>query len=435
MSTLNFKIEYFVSKDAEKTYIKIPFTVPYGAESVEISYSYEGQNVRPEPFGEKNVIDLGLVDNLGNDISATGSAHRSLFVSETHSSCGAKKTALAEGVWHILLGAYMVKKSGVTVSYNVKINLKVPRWLRGDTHLHSTNSDGNSTYLQLAKKAKRRNLDYIIFTDHNNTFSGSLPDIKGLTMIKGVEFTHFKGHFNFLGAEKPYSGTYAINSFEEFEEKCEEAKKNGALRVINHPVSPCPWEWTTDFDYDGIEVWNGSAVFIKDTFDNLKIWDSELKKGKNLFAVGGSDYHRFSFPFAMPTTAVFADSRAESDILSAIKSGKTSILFKPNTPLAYIEKISETEIKVTCERLKRGRTLVILSENGEMFKHKAKRTASFSITLPAENSRYFRAEVRRKPPFKLALLDYLISGKTRPNEKNYFCKESHEVITGAVFFK
>ena len=50
-------------------------------------------------------------------------------------------------------------------------------WLRGDCHLHTTNSDGNRTPEQLYEMLYQRGLDFAFITDHNcNTNADADPN-------------------------------------------------------------------------------------------------------------------------------------------------------------------------------------------------------------------------------------------------------------------
>lgn len=50
-------------------------------------------------------------------------------------------------------------------------------WLKGDTHLHTCNSDGKLTPGQLVEACQQAGLDYAIITDHNyNTVKASYTD-------------------------------------------------------------------------------------------------------------------------------------------------------------------------------------------------------------------------------------------------------------------
>ena len=55
--------------------------------------------------------------------------------------------------------------------------------------------------------------------------------------------------------------------------------------------SLCPWLFEFEgIIYDAVEVWNGPMR--KDNLKAVKWWDDQLKQGRRLPAIGGSDYHR-----------------------------------------------------------------------------------------------------------------------------------------------
>jgi DNA polymerase (family 10) len=58
--------------------------------------------------------------------------------------------------------------------------------MRGDLHMHTTESDGRATLAEMAEAARERGLDYIAITDH----SKSLAMTKGLDEKRAVAFAH-----------------------------------------------------------------------------------------------------------------------------------------------------------------------------------------------------------------------------------------------------
>ena len=102
------------------------------------------------------------------------------------------------------------------VSFEVTLEHKERRLLKGDLHTHTLASDGVHTLEELAWKAKRNGLDFVAVTDHNQMVStDALPRLPGVTMIPGVEWTHYQGHANFLGVDQPYDEPFATNTPEE----------------------------------------------------------------------------------------------------------------------------------------------------------------------------------------------------------------------------
>ena len=107
---------------------------------------------------------------------------------------------IAAGTWQVIVGAYKVAPEGVTVRYEVTLTEKQMRRFQGDTHMHTTGSDGVLATAELVDLCRRQRLDFAIITDHNN-YSGNdhLPAPSDMTVIPGAEWTHYNGHAGFLG--------------------------------------------------------------------------------------------------------------------------------------------------------------------------------------------------------------------------------------------
>jgi hypothetical protein len=124
-----------------------------------------------------------------------------------------------------------------------------------------------------------------------------------------------------------------------------EAVAAGAFVSVNHPkpFGP-PWEYPTVRSFHAVEVWNGpwavNALAVE-------FWESRLRAGARLTAVGGSDTHllrardpdaRHSQRLGMPTTWVDAGARLDPDtILDALRGGRTFVSASPAGPQLYLE--------------------------------------------------------------------------------------------------
>src|SRR5205085_12034629 len=134
---------------------------------------------------------------------------------------------LTPGRWHVMLGLYKIAPDGCSYRVEVAIatepghapagafpapeaELPASRppapfapWLRGELHCHTWHSDGDGSPLERVELARERGLDFLAVTDHNTTSSqhelAGLRD-PGLILIRGVEITTFKGHFNAWGS-------------------------------------------------------------------------------------------------------------------------------------------------------------------------------------------------------------------------------------------
>ena len=284
---------------------------------------------------EINIIDLGLIAPDGAQVGVSGSDKSEIFLSETTATPGYHPWPLVPGEWRILVGAYQIALEGVTVTYELKFTPKRMRLFKGDLHTHTIASDGVLTLDQLAQHALRHGLDYLAVTDHNQMVAANeLPRLPGLTLIPGLEWTHYQGHANFLGLDRPYDEPFYTNSLEETQARFSTARARGALITINHPFDSC---CVFRFDlnalpFDCIEIWNGPMR--ESNLKAVSLWHSLLLKGRKIPACGGSDYHRDQ-PFQFlggPTTCVYAASSSPSDILSALKNGHAYITFAPEGP-------------------------------------------------------------------------------------------------------
>ncbi len=114
----------------------------------------------------------------------------------------------------------------------------------------------------------------------------------------------------------------------------------GGFAVVNHPFyRSTPWidfDWTS-YDYDAIEVFNGSVGFA--SFDRAA-YDAYLcdrLAGRRVTAVGGSDNHRTPLPFdepistsagpplGVPMTSVYAPRLQWDAIMRAVRQGHVII--------------------------------------------------------------------------------------------------------------
>ena len=200
----------------EGTYLRLPFTMPAGMERLTISYRYERYRESDAGGGfttseEVNIIDLALVAPNGSEAGASepngasGSNKSQVTISATWATPGYRPMSLIPGVWQIIVGAYQVAPEGVDITYELTFEPKTRRLLRGDLHTHTLASDGVLTAEELGRHALRHGLDFIALTDHNQfARADTLPRIEGLTMIPGVEWTHYRGHANFLGVDQPF---------------------------------------------------------------------------------------------------------------------------------------------------------------------------------------------------------------------------------------
>ncbi len=392
-------ISHFIEKTREGTYYTIPFTVPENVLKMTISYDYEhGATGALGDLHPTNTIDIGLCDENGMFLGWSGSAHKSIYISEHSATNGYLTKKINAGQWQILVGVYHIVDGGVTVNYTIDFEYPKEEVLFGDLHMHSTASDGAFDGYTLGKMALKKGLDFIGLANHNNYGENlHLPKLDNLTYIPAVEWTHYNGHMNFFGVLNPFENSFIANNENEMVKIIADAKKLGAVISVNHPKCRiCPYLWQDDTSFDMMEIWNGPMR--PSNIDAVNWWTELLKSGRKIAIVGGSDYHNKKGFARMgrPVTAVYTVGRGAEDILSNIKQGHsfvTSDINGPRLRLEYGNKIQgdtatfdkSIKLKIQASNLK-GSTLKLVTDNGE--KVLSKRCNEFNKEIPIDCTKF-----------------------------------------------
>ncbi|HZQ09115.1 MAG TPA: CehA/McbA family metallohydrolase [Anaerolineae bacterium] len=432
----------------EKEYVHLPFEMPHGATRLDVEYSYSHQIDSDPLLHGGNTIDLGVFDERGIEFlnagfrGWSGSERLAFFITETEATPGYLAGALTPGVWHIGLGLYKIADEGcqyrvavtITTDANSTSSLSRPRipsnlpsspiqsrrgnWLRGEMHCHTIHSDGDSTPEKLLQIARERGLDFLAITDHNSiscqreleTFSEP-----GLILIRGVEVTTFKGHFNVWGILDWID--FRVTCPEQMAAAIRAATDKGALTSCNHPKPYGPmWDYGEVEGYHCIEVWNGP--WIENNESALKFWAERLAHGKRIVAVCGSDWHTLAeleqeHPRApgTPTLWVYVPETPSADaILNAIHRGHVTLSDEPNG--AFLELCAGDDLsarggdvltrdsndvilfQVHCLN-GAGNTLTLLDQKGIVFSQRIQAAEeTVRARVPVKDSLYIRAELR-----------------------------------------
>lgn len=447
MSNLVIVQEGTLQLKQEKTYAHLPFDMPAEATGLEVEYSYSNQIGSDPLLSGGNTIDLGVFDARGIDFLTagfrgwSGSERAGFFIGETDATPGYLPGALIPGRWHVLLGLYKIAPAGC--SYRVKITITTepghqtapdlpapagdlptspPRapfapWLRGELHCHTWHSDGDASPIDVVRLARERGLDFIAISDHNTIASQrELERLRdpGLILIRGVEATTFKGHFNIWGI--PDWVDFRVQRPEDMRAALQFANDRGAVTSCGHPkpFGP-PWEYESVTNFQCVEVWNGPWTLLNQMA--LDYWVSLLATGKRITAIGGSDYHRqrelaMTPPRAPGTPTIWAyvpGTPSTSAILDAIRLGHISLSDEPNGPFLELRAgqnrtamggdtleqaaNGDLSIHIHCQRAA-GCQLQLLDQQSVLFRQTIlKDDETISTTCPVGTSLYVRAEL------------------------------------------
>jgi len=171
-------------------------------------------------------------------------------------------------------------------------------WYKGNTHLHTTNSDGTLTPEEICEIYKNAGYNFISITDHGKITSGQ--KFSDFLLIPGVELN--KGNFHVVGINIKENFSVEKLSFQEI---ITGIKNQDALPVIAHPY----WSGFTSQDllslndYVGIEVYNTTCHSLRGKGYSSVHWDEILQTGRKVFGFAADDGHH-------PT-----DNKRDDDIL------------------------------------------------------------------------------------------------------------------------
>ena len=348
-------------------YLLLPFEVPRGLSRLTVSYEYSNAVSAALPGGSGNVVDIGVFDPRGAAVFQgqgfrgwSGSGRSEFTIGLADATPGYLPGPIYPGVWHIILGLYHILPEGCDyrltivgqsgeVASPAQRDLKAPvlsrkaGWYRGDLHSHTHHSDAVGSLSDLVAAARARGLDFVAVTDHNT--SSHLPHLAAaggdeLLLIPGQEITTYYGHANAWG----------IQGWQEF--RCRDdatmariidaVHAAGALFSVNHPkYNGPPWEYSSDLPFDCVEAWQ--SLWAANNHQSLAFWDSLLRRGRRVVAVGGSDKHvppftgQLSFyDIGTPTTWVYAEELSTAGILGGIRAGHVFISADPQGPELYL---------------------------------------------------------------------------------------------------
>lgn len=376
-------LEGHIRPDQEKTYLHLPFNMPENAVRLDVEYHYsEKISADPRVMGG-NTIDLGVFDERGIAFLQagfrgwSGSERPKFWITRDNASPGYLAGTLNPGKWHVLFGLYKIAPTGC--DYRVEISITVQKepapvvppsypallvlpsslplhfdgsnpsaqWLRGELHCHTWHSDGTMSTSELVSRACSRGMDFLAVADHNTI--ASQRDLEsmlepGLILIRGVESTTFKGHFNILGI--PDWVDFRVHTPDEMQSALQFAAELGALTSCNHPKPLGPdWDFKEVTNFDCVEVWNGPWTGLNEI--SLEYWTGLLAKGRRIPAVGGSDFHRVGErsgaedrDLGIPANWVLVSGTPTAEkILSAIRLGHASLSASPSGPFLELSSV------------------------------------------------------------------------------------------------
>jgi hypothetical protein len=246
-----------------------------------------------------------------------------------------------------LLYTFAALNAGHSSAQRQTKNFSPPKklnWYKGNTHTHTTESDGDSTPDEVARWYREQGYNFLVLSDHNTlTGADELNKTYGAAekflLIEGEEvsavFDKKPVHINGLNIErvvKPQSGKTLLETIQRNVNAIREAR---GVPHINHPN----FGWTISAaelkqveNNRLFEIFNGHPLVNnfggggKPSLEEM--WDAILTSGKLLYGIAVDDAHHFKRPWDKRASrpgqgwiVVRAERLAASAILEAMERG------------------------------------------------------------------------------------------------------------------
>ncbi|MGH2364780.1 MAG: PHP domain-containing protein [Chloroflexota bacterium] len=183
------------------------------------------------------------------------------------------------------------------------------RWFKGNTHTHTTNSDGDAPPDVVVAWYERHGYDFLALSDHNLLTPPRVSQPTPVTLLPAEELTlALNIHVNGLGLKKvipppvaPYDIPMSAQKHWFLEQAIAAVEAQGGLAHVNHPnfrwaLSAEVLETVPSLRF--MEVFNGHHLSINGGDAHHpsveSMWDHLLGRGQLVYGLATDDAHHYS---------------------------------------------------------------------------------------------------------------------------------------------
>ena len=217
------------------------------------------------------------------------------------------------------------------------------QWFRGNTHTHSTLSDGEWPLEKVVDYYRDRGYAFLAMTDHDiftdlsgfatSDFVGISSDevtVRGRDHIVGLRLTGpMAGHTN------------------HHQRTVDEIVAQGGLAILAHPN----WSWMPEarglalHGVHALEILNVVCNYLEYNGYALQWWDHLLRRGLRIWGIAADDAHRIPYHGARGWIMVNAESLSAETIVQNIRDGN---FYASTGPTFQRFEVSGGAIQVWC---------------------------------------------------------------------------------------
>jgi hypothetical protein len=268
------------------------------------------------------------------------------------------------------------------------------RWFRGNTHSHSTESDGRLSISDRFAAYRNAGYDFLVLTDHRKVSDVSGESRPDFLAISGSE----------VHPENPYGGDryhfVAINIHEPIRDMelhpndaIEAIRSQGGEAVVCHPY----WCGHTINDlqplngYFAVEVFNATCMGIGKGFSEPH-WDDLLDKVGPTFGIAADDAHGTDLDVFQGWIMVKASELTTEAVLNALRTGAFYSTMGPEIlDLDLIETFPDHSAPPAGSSARATRKVIVRCSPAQSITFKAQRSRGRRV-LPAPGELLTEAE-------------------------------------------
>jgi hypothetical protein len=223
------------------------------------------------------------------------------------------------------------------------------QFLKGNVHLHTTNSDGRMSPQEALDLYAGAGYDFLAITDHGKVTPTQGLDANGLLLIAGAELHQGRGelgqvhHVVALGIQNGFE----LPQTDDLGEALAYLRPQARFVFVAHP------HWTTltlaDLlpvaDFVGVEVYNGTCDHGIGRGYSEYIWDELLVRGRRLFGLAVDDAHCHYPDTLLGWVMVKSPTRTAADVLASLEAG---LFYSSNGPTIEDVAFSDGAVTVNC---------------------------------------------------------------------------------------
>jgi len=217
-------------------------------------------------------------------------------------------------------------------------------WFKGNTHIHTTFSDGAKDYATVAGMYAERGYQFLFITDHGRV--ADIEDVPGLPLlalngveIDGVDETGASYHAVGLGYSEALPKG-ALWGGIPFGGQVSHLQRAGGLVVLAHPY----WTGNSVEDalrhgFDGVEVYNHICHYLNGKSSGAYHWDRMLERNPRTLGFSADDAHmNGDQPWDGAFIVISASSLNRENVMTSLRKGNFYATQGPRFESIHVDK-------------------------------------------------------------------------------------------------